>query len=201
MQTVTGMFENFDRASRAVAELKDAGIPAENISILANSPGHITGSDFVVEDEAEHIAGDAEAGVAAGAVIGGASGLLAGLGVLVIPGIGPVIAGGWLVATAIGAATGAIFGLAAGGVVGALTEVGIPEPDAHVYAEGVRRGGALVGARVEGAQIGIAEAILHHADGVDIARRRRTYEAEGWTAFKPEPHAGAAGTGSIAPKR
>jgi len=33
--------------------------------------------------------------------------------------------------------------------IGGLTESGVPENDAHVYAEGVRRGGTLVTARVD----------------------------------------------------
>jgi selenocysteine lyase/cysteine desulfurase len=36
-----------------------------------------------------------------------------------------------------------------GGLIGALTSSGVPEADAEVYAEGVRRGGTLVTARVD----------------------------------------------------
>ena len=42
------------------------------------------------------------------------------------------------------ALAGAGIGAAAGGLLGALTGMGIPEEEAHVYAEGVRRGGTLV---------------------------------------------------------
>ena len=76
--------------------------------------------------------------------VSGTAGLLAGLGLLAIPGLGPVVAAGWLAATAVGAAAGA----ATGGVVGALTEAGVSREDADSYAEGVRRGGTLVSARV-----------------------------------------------------
>jgi len=51
-----------------------------------------------------------------------------------------VVAAGWLVATAAGAVVGAAAGGAAGGIVGALTNSGVPERQANVYAEGVRRG-------------------------------------------------------------
>ena len=77
--------------------------------------------------------------------MGGTAGLPAGLGLLAIPGLGPVVAAGWLAATAVGAAAGA----ATGGIVGALTEAGVSEEEAHSYAEGVRRGGTLVSARVQ----------------------------------------------------
>ena len=63
---------------------------------------------------------------------------------MAIPGVGPVVAAGWLVSTLAGAAAGA----ATGGVLGALTQAGISDDDAQVYAEGLRRGGAVVSARV-----------------------------------------------------
>ena len=67
-------------------------------------------------------------------------GLLTGLGLMAIPGVGPVVAAGWLVATLAGAAAGGVTG----GAVGALTEAGISKDEADVYAEGLRRGGAVV---------------------------------------------------------
>src|SRR5690606_34054626 len=125
----------------------------------------------------------ATAGAELGAVLGGAGGLLAGLGILAIPGLGPVIAGGWLFAAAMGAAAGAGMGAATGGLIGALTGAGVPEPDAHVYAEGVRGGGALVTVRVDADQAETAREILRTANWVDIADRRKLYESEGWRGF------------------
>jgi hypothetical protein len=78
---------------------------------------------------------------------------------------------------------GAVVGGAAGGIIGALTSQGVPENDAHVYAEGVRRGGTLVSARVDNAMVGKARAILAEAGSVDVSRRRSEYEAGGWTRF------------------
>jgi uncharacterized membrane protein len=40
-------------------------------------------------------------------------------------------------------------GAATGGIIGSLTDAGLSEKDAHTYAEGVRRGGTLVTARVD----------------------------------------------------
>ena len=67
---------------------------------------------------------------------------------LAIPGIGPVIAAGPLAAGLLGAATGAVAGGATGGIVGGLLNMGVPEEEAHYYAEGLRRGGTLVSATV-----------------------------------------------------
>ncbi|MBU1273043.1 MAG: hypothetical protein KJ827_12720, partial [Alphaproteobacteria bacterium] len=99
-------------------------------------------------------------------------------------GLGPVVAGGWLLATAMGAVTGAGIGATAGGLVGSLTSAGVPEHDAHVYAEGVRRGGALVTVRIDDAHAHTAADILQNCGGIDIEDRRQTYQSEGWSRFE-----------------
>src|SRR6201992_4217524 len=141
-QTLTGLFDRYDDARRAVQDLEAAGVAHRDISLVAND---VRGAH---RDELDPATQDAGAGASIGAAVGGLGGLLAGLGLLAIPGIGPVVAAGWLAATAAGAAGGAVIGGIAGGLVGALTHAGVPEADAHVYAEGVRRGGTLVTARV-----------------------------------------------------
>ena len=60
---------------------------------------------------------------------------------------------------------------------------GIDESDAHVFAEGVKRGGALATARVEEDEFTRANAILQGLDPVDTAVRRREYELGGWAGF------------------
>ena len=178
MKTVTGLFDNYDDASDAVGELEASGVPRADISIVANN------SDGWYDDgENSKAADDAAGGAGVGAVIGGAGGLLTGLGLMAIPGVGPVVAAGWLAATAVGAVGGAVVGGAAGGIVGALTESGVPEKDAHVYAEGVRRGGTMVTARVSDELAGEAERILGQANSVNLEERRSAYEADGWTRF------------------
>ena len=87
-------------------------------------------------------------------------------------------------ATAAGAAAGAVAGGEAGGIIGGLTSSGVPERDAHFYAEGVRRGGTLVTAKVEDALAPEAEAILKRSNWVDPAKRRVSYEQQGWTGFE-----------------
>lgn len=175
MRTVTGLFDTYEHATNAVHALKDAGINSADISFVANSPKDIEDVDTIGEG--------ATTGAELGAVLGGAGGLLAGLGLLAVPGLGPVVATGWLFATAMGAVAGAGVGAATGGIVGSLTRVGVTEADAHVYAEGVRRGGALVTARVDEAHAETADAILRASNGIDIVDRRRAYEQEGWSGF------------------
>ena len=57
--------------------------------------------------------------------------------------------------------------------------------DAHVYAEGVRRGGAMLSARVDEAEAARFEAVLASGGHVDVAARRAEYQAEGWNRFDP----------------
>jgi hypothetical protein len=179
MKTITGLFDTFGDAQVAVSNLEAAGIPSRDISIVSNN------ADGSYTPDNDNAAEGAGAGAGIGAGIGGAGGLLTGLGLLAIPGVGPVVGAGWLAATAAGAVAGAVVGGATGGIIGALTESGVPESDAHVYAEGVRRGGALVTARVDEARQVEAEAILQGSNWVDPALRRRNYEEAGWKSFDP----------------
>jgi uncharacterized protein YqgC (DUF456 family) len=165
-QTVAALYDTYDSAVAAVNALEAAGIPHSDISIVSNNVDNQYGKDRPAE-----AAKDAGKGAGVGAVVGGVGGLLTGLGLLAIPGVGPVVAAGWLVATAAGAATGAVVGGAAGGLVGSLTGAGVPEHDAHFYAEGVRRGGTLVTARVEDARASTAREILQRFKSVDPAVR------------------------------
>ena len=177
-QVVTALYDDYDAAVSAVNALEDAGVPHAEISIVSNNA-----DDRYRQDERTKTAEDAGKGAGIGAAIGGVGGLLTGLGLMAIPGVGPVVAAGWLAATAAGAATGAVVGGAAGGLVGALTKEGVPERDAHFYAEGVRRGGTLVSARVDDARAPAAREILQRYKAVDPAVRGAAYRESGWTSF------------------
>lgn len=180
MKTVTGLFDNYDDACDAVGELEATGIPHSDISIVGNN------ADNRHDHDGSKAADDAAGGAGFGAVVGGAGGLLTGLGLMAIPGVGPVVAAGWLAATAVGAVGGAVVGGAAGGIVGALTDSGVPEDDANVYAEGVRRGGTLVTAKVDDQLVPDAERILGQTSAVNLEERRGEYQADGWTGFNAD---------------
>jgi hypothetical protein len=176
-QTVTALYDTYDSAVSAVNALEASGIPHSDISIVSNNVDNRYNKDRSNATE------DAGKGAGIGAAVGGVGGLLTGLGLLAIPGVGPVVAAGWLVATAAGAVTGAVVGGAAGGLVGSLTDAGVPERDAHFYAEGVRRGGTLVTARVDDAGASTAREILQRYKAVDPAIRGAAYRETGWTSF------------------
>ena len=175
-KTVTGLYDDYSDARAAVSALEARGVPSDDISIVSNNAGDRYSKDT-------NAAEGAGTGAGIGAAVGGVGGLLTGLGIMAIPGVGPVVAAGWLAATAAGAVAGAVAGGAAGGLIGAMTESGVPEEHAHVYAEGVRRGGTLVTARVDESLYAEAEAILRQSNWVDPAERRAAYAEQGWTRF------------------
>jgi hypothetical protein len=190
--TISRLYDNYSDAERAVNRLEAAGVSHSDISIVSNNsenwyrPGGKIDRDGTrtsgkidrdrdgVDDRAE----GAGAGAGIGAGLGGAAGLLAGLGLLAIPGLGPVVAAGWLASTAVGAAAGA----ATGGIIGALTEAGVSKEDASRYAEGIRRGGTLVSARVPDQDRSRLDAVLNESS-VNIQERSTAWQKSGWKSF------------------
>lgn len=184
-KTISRLYSSYDRAAQAVRDLEAAGVPHGDISIVANNVDEWYGGTAKrvdrdrdgVDDRAE----GAAAGAGIGAAVGGTAGLLAGLGLMAIPGVGPVVAAGWLAATA----AGAVAGGATGGIIGALTQAGVSDDDAHVYAEGVRRGGTLVTARVNDAEAARLESVLDRAS-LRTSDLRGAYQKTGWKSFDPK---------------
>ena len=185
--TISRLYNSYAEAKEAVRSLEAAGVKHNDISILASNADNWYSEDRKgdtfpdrdldgKDDRAE--AGRTGAGV--GAAVGGAAGLLAGLGLLAIPGVGPVVAAGWLVSTL----TGAVAGGATGGIIGALTQAGISKEDADIYAEGLRRGGAVVSARVADADAPRLQASIDRSS-VRLADRGAAYRSAGWKSFDP----------------
>ena len=195
-RAITALFDDYDAAARAVDKLEAEGIPHSDISIVASDPDNrLSGrtaqpgipapaAGTPARAEESDAADGAGTGATLGTVLGGGAGLLAGLGLLAIPGVGPVVAAGWLVATVTGAGVGA----AAGGLIGGLTGAGLSEHEAETYAEGVRRGGTLVTARVADDMADRALTILDKHGSIDLDERAQGWRAQGWTgAAEAEP--------------
>jgi len=177
MQTVSRLYDNYDDAAATVTRL-EANKPAyREISLVANADAHgrsrVRDSDRVADPETKTGAGT---GAAVGGTALGIVGLLAGIGTLAIPGIGPLVAAGWLVT----ALTGAAAGAAAGGLIGALTGAGVSHEEAHVYGEGVRRGGSLVTVRTDDADVAAVNLILDERRPRRWDEYRDEYRAGGW---------------------
>jgi hypothetical protein len=188
---VTRLFDDFSDAEHAVIELKRAGVPEGDISLVSHEGAGRNGHHANVREPrddtaAEAASKDAGAGAAVVGAVGAAGGALAGLGLLAIPGLGPVIAAGWLASTAVGAVVGGAVGGAAGGIIGALTNAGVSQEEADVYAESVRRGATLVSAKVPDERLAAAEAAVNAIPHVDLAARRQLYRDSGWTRFEAD---------------
>jgi hypothetical protein len=127
-KTIARLFDDFDDARAAVAELEATGIAHAGISIVNGGPGPVpaTPADMT------------------GHEMGGFAGT-SGEG---------------------------------DGLVGALIQAGVSEADAHVYAEGVQRGGTLVMVHEDDD----AEAVLRRHRGVGAADHGAAHRTEGRTA-------------------
>src|ERR1700760_2530680 len=166
--TVCRLYDSYADANRVVVGLKAAGIALAETSVISNNSDnwYRTGQPAnVVVLRKQGASGDAAApgkfeGAAVGVAIGATAATAASLvTLLALPGVGAVVGAGWLAALlgsmAIGGATG--------GLLGTLTNAGISEEDAHVFVEGVRRGGTLVAARVSPTDLPRVDAMMNQS--------------------------------------
>lgn len=190
-RTITRLFDTHTQAIAAIDALEAAGIDRDRISMISSNTenwheGHRHGEAKMRapgQDDDNEAAEGAGKGALTGGMLGGGAGLLAGLGMLAIPGLGPVVAAGWLASTALGAAVGAAAGGATGGLLGALKDAGHSDEEAHVYSEGVRRGGTLVSVKAKDDEVVRVEQALHGQRGVDAVTRGAVYRQSGWSEF------------------
>lgn len=138
-EAIAGFYRTVAEGQQAREALLAAGFRDDQVSFLTgDTRGHETPAVGPVHD----IGADDEA--PKDAWIGGVVGLAAGMVAVAIPGIGPFLAAGPLATTLAGAVGGMTVGAATGGIIGLLRDHGISEEEAQFYAEGVKRGGALV---------------------------------------------------------
>jgi hypothetical protein len=159
-KTVVGLIEGENRVQDAINDLLKAGFDRRDIGLVAPD----------VKAESERVLSTTRKGLALGA----AAAMLLGGAAILIPGIGPATVWGPLLAIP-------ALGSLVGGLVGALTTSGVSENDANFYAEGVRRGGALVTVRAHGAeQASRAAQILKENGAADVQQRAAEWERQGW---------------------
>ncbi len=185
MKTVVGLFDDLSDARAVVSELVDAGFDRNDISLVASDQDKVYSGyldrdrDVDAELAAEEGAEGALAGAVTGGAIGGLAGVLLGLGALAIPGVGPIVAAGPIVAGLTGAGIGSVVG----GLTGALVSWGIPEEEAGYYAEGIRRGGTLVGVKTDDGRVSQAVAIMNDHGPIDVSERSEYWRESGWTGY------------------
>ena len=170
-KTITAFFDNYEDASEAVRRLESAGIPHRDISLVASNEGeryssHASRTFDGTNHRDDDVSDGAGTGATVGTLAGGGAGLLAGLGMLAIPGLGPVVAAGWLVLHPRGRRCRSSHRRA----YRRAGRCGVDENDAHAYAEGIRRGGALVTVRASETEV---DRIVDILDDEGTVRFRR----------------------------
>jgi hypothetical protein len=188
-KTITRVYDDYLAAENTVRDLKAAGLGDSHIGIVAsNAEGwHKPGGGAVDpkhdkdRDGKDDRAEGAATGGGVGTILGGAAGVAAGLGMLAIPGIGPVVAAGWLAALASGAVGGGVVG----GLIGALVESGTSKENAELYAEAVRRGGAIVTAKVGDDDV-VRYTEIMDRNALNVMAREPVYRSSGWKGFDPD---------------
>jgi uncharacterized membrane protein len=199
---VFGVYSNREQLGRAVEQLQSAGFRDADISVVlsggqgaatvehveAREPKNVnekvkdlrskdtkdisSGRSTDVDAKNTKAPQAAATGAGIGAALGGSLGLLAAVSAIAIPGIGPLLIAGPLL--------GAFAGAAAGGAVGVLVGVGIPEDEAKLYEERLKKGGLLLSVHAETREeADRAHAIFQQTGATDIAA---THEARPETA-------------------
>jgi hypothetical protein len=176
------MVQNSNEAQKVVEELLQSGFDRRQIGTVS--------SDVLRETAA------AVGGASTGMAIGGVAGLLLAAAAIAIPGIGPVVAAG----PALTLLGGTVAGAVTGGLIGGLKSKGVPEEDAHFFAEGLRRGGTLITVHAENDELAerAVETLKRHG-AIDMSERAAQWRKSGWTGRFLERDTSAAAGNKAAP--
>jgi len=185
MPIVVGLFDQFTPAQQVVDELVKRGFRRDEISFMANATSSQLARYFGpgVTAEAAPMNGQerpltAGEGAGVGATVGAITGIVVGLASFVIPGVGPLIGSGPLIAGLTGGAVGVIAGAATGGLAASLVEAGVPQGEADIYEESIRRGGTLIAVQSPETAVDNVRKVMRDHYAVDITQRRAELLAE-----------------------
>ncbi|MBY6261365.1 DUF2382 domain-containing protein [Azospirillum sp. 412522] len=178
-KTIVALYDHRSEAETASSDLRAAGFESSAIEILSHSDlssGGWSGSGIT----------DTPAGVVPGTLtgdssIGAASGMARtdlSTGYVASPNTIP--GAGLDAGTGLGGTTA---GTGSGGMLTRLAGWGIPNQDAQVYAEGVRRGGSLLKVRLDEEDVDRAMEVLERGNVVDVEERGNAYRESGWAGY------------------
>lgn len=135
-KTITAVFDTRFESESALRKLDQAGFTKDQVTMLVTE--ETRGKHFGIKESNK-----AEEGATTGAAVGGLVGALylalASAGTLLIPGLNLVVSG-----ALIGGLVGLGAGAATGGLIGSLVGLGIPEHEAKLYEDAVRKGAILI---------------------------------------------------------
>lgn len=141
---ITSSFRDQESANRAYSELREKGYTEKEIHVLMSDETrkNLAGKDVKIEHSNKAVEGAGVGGAVGGAVGATIMGIMAAASAIAFPGIGLVVAG-----PLAGALAGGAAGAAAGGLIGTLVGMGIPEEQAKVYEEDLKKGSIVLGVK------------------------------------------------------
>jgi hypothetical protein len=159
---ITATFRDRTASEDAMRRLEAIGIRHDQVSMVVTD--ETRRNHFKIEEDTKADEG-AIAGAAAGGIVGTVLSTLTTTGIMTIPGMNFVVVGP-LVAALAGLGAGAI----AGGLIGGLIGAGIPEHEAKLYEDEVKKGGVLLAIEaVNDNQKDRVREILEAGDAYNIA--------------------------------
>ncbi|MCB0481586.1 MAG: hypothetical protein KDC83_09145 [Flavobacteriales bacterium] len=160
MEGTIAVYDDHDRAIRAIKKLKAEGIDQKEISII--------GHGEMVEDKLHisSVKGLKKAPVPIGVVAGGVLGVLAGAGMLAVPGLGFVFLAGKF----IGLLGGATLGMVTGGLTSIFVSLGFREDQIVRYKRHLENGHYMVVVNGSEEDIKLAHKVLNtHQEHIELA--------------------------------
>jgi hypothetical protein len=150
MNTTVGVYDTHEKAIEAVQELKRAGYPVQQISIIGKA---------VVIDDLMHVKHNRRiknVPAIAGAILGPILGILTGVKLFAIPGLGFLFG----IGAVLGALAGFSLGIACGGVLSLIAILVIKSRAVLKYNEHIEEKGFQVIAHGNDAEVNKAKEIL-----------------------------------------
>ena len=135
------IFDSHDHATRAVNDMRSAGVRDESISMIAHH-----GRKTTTTDAEGNVTDEDHGNLVRGILGGGALGAGLGVAALAIPGVGPLAAAGAIAASAVPEAMGigALAGAAFGSVNEVLKKHGVSDEDAEYYSPRMKDGAVFL---------------------------------------------------------
>lgn len=180
-QTIYAIFDRIEDAHSAIDDLRTSDVHAHDISLLMRDAA---GNYAAFLNNGLQRADPAASTLRLNPHLAALNNTLTDFLTTYIPGVGGVTAAGPLARPLQRVFRGA-DGQQKGEIVGILVKAGVPEDNAPLYAEVLRRGGAVVGARTTTDTAERIGAILRGHHAIDIDARRQHYQAAGWDGFDP----------------
>lgn len=166
------IFDNHDHATRAVSDLRSAGVQDDSISVVAHH-----GRKTTTTDADGNVTDEEHTNLLRGILGGGALGAGLGIAALAIPGVGPLAAAGAIAASAVPEAIG--IGALAGAAFGSVNEVlkahGVDDDDAEYYNPRMKDGAVFMAVDDEksGYDPGRTADVMYGAGGHNRSRPRQ----------------------------